>query len=393
MKTSTRWILAGALLALVAALWWVLGRPGVPVEVAEARRDTLSVTVSDEGRTRARELFTVAAPVMGRLSRPTVEAGDRVEAGSVLTTLSPAPEDPRVRAALEAQLTSAEARVVRAEAEAVEAEQLLGQARREAERRRPLFEMGALTRETMERFEDAADQASARLGAAQAALEAARADAAQARARLLGTDVEGDGEAERAVPVRAPISGTVLRVLEESERVVQAGTPLFEMADPEGLQLVVDVLTEEAVRVAPGNALRVTGWGGSEVLDGTVLYVEPAAFTEISTLGVEEQRVNVIGALDDPPSGLGVGYRVDVAVVVWQGRDVLQVPTSALFQREGRWHLFAVVDGRAELRAVEVGRQGSGRAEVTAGLEPGTLVVLYPSDGVEDGARVEVARR
>ena len=391
MKTSTRWILAGALVALVAALWWFLGRPGVPVEVAEARRDTLSVTVADEGRTRARELFTVAAPVLGRLSRPTVEAGDRVEAGAVLTTLSPAPEDPRVRAALEAQLTSAEARVVRAEAEVMEAEQFLGQARREAERRRPLFEMGALTRETMERFEDAAEQASARLEAAQAALDAARADAAQARARLLGTDVEG--ETGRAVPVRAPISGTVLRVLEESERVVQAGTPLFEMADPAGIQLVVDVLTEDAVQVAPGNALRVTGWGGSEVLDGTVLYVEPAAFTEISTLGVEEQRVNVIGALADPPSGLGVGYRVDVAIVVWQGRDVLQVPSSALFQQEGRWHLFAVVDGRAELRPVEVGRQGTGRAEVTAGLEEGTLVVLYPSDGVEDGARVEVAGR
>lgn len=388
MKTSTRWILAGALVALVAALWWFLGRPGVPVEVAEARQDTLSVTVADEGRTRARELFTVAAPVLGRLSRPTVEAGDRVEAGAVLTTLSPAPEDPRVRAALEAQLTSAEARVVRAEAEVMEAEQFLGQARREAERRRPLFEMGALTRETMERFEDAAEQASARLEAAGAARDAARADAAQARARLLGTDVEG--ETGRTVPVRAPISGTVLRVLEESERVVQAGTALFEMADSEGLQLVVDVLTEDAVRVSPGNALRVTGWGGSEVLDGTVLYVEPAAFTEISTLGVEEQRVNVIGALADPPPGLGVGYRVDVAIVVWQGRDVLQVPSSALFQQEGRWHLFAVVDGRAELRAVEIGQQGSGRVEVTAGLEAGTLVILYPSDGVEDGARVEV---
>lgn len=388
MKRSTRWIVGGVAAVALAAVWTMNGGSAVTVEVAEARLDTLSVTVEEEGRTRARELFTVAAPVTGRLSRPVVEEGDRVERGTVVATLAPAPDDPRVQAALEAQITAAEARVDQAGADEGDAERHLAQARREAERRRPLVEMGALSRETLERFEEAVEQAAARLEAARAAHAAARAELTRARAQRLGSAAEGTGD--RTVAVRAPVSGTVLRVLEESERVVGAGTPLVEMADPGGLQVVVDVLTEEAVHVAPGSALRVTGWGGDATLSGSVLYVEPAAFTEVSTLGVEEQRVNVVGVLDDPPAALGVGYRVDVAIVVWQGRDVLTVPTSALFRRDGRWHLFAVVAGRAELRAVEVGRQGTGRVEVTGGLEPGTPVVLYPADGVADGVRVEV---
>ncbi|MEQ9569704.1 MAG: HlyD family efflux transporter periplasmic adaptor subunit, partial [Longimicrobiales bacterium] len=333
MKNSTRWIVGGAVVVALVAAWWMADGSAMRVDVAEARVDTLSVAVREEGRTRARELFTVAAPVTGRLSRPSVDEGDRVERGAVLATLSQAPDDPRVQAALQAQVTAAEARVEQAGAEVDEAERVLTQARREAERRRPLAEMGALSRETMERFEEAVEQAGKRVAAARAARMAADAELERARAQRIGSGVDED--AARTVEVRAPLSGTVLRVLEESERVVVAGTPLFEMADPGGLQIVVDVLTEDAVRVAPGNPVRVTGWGGERTLHGSVLYVEPAAFTEVSTLGVEEQRVNVIGLLDDPPEGLGVGYRVDVAIVVWQGRDVLTVPSSALFRRAG----------------------------------------------------------
>ena len=387
MKTSTRWILGGAALAAVAVAWSQLRSPGIRVEVAEARRDTLSVVVQEEGRTRARELFAVAAPVAGRLSRAAVEEGDRVEQRAVLATLSPAPLDPRLRAALETQVVSAEARVAQARAELAQARHQSSQALREAERRRPLHEMGAITREAMERFEEAAEEAAAREEAAEAALATVEAELEHSRTRLMDTEV--DVESQRSVPIRAPISGTVLRVLEESERVVPAGTPLFEMADPGGLQIVVDVLSEDAVQIVPGNPLVITGWGASYPLHGTVLYVEPSAFTEVSTLGVEEQRVNVIGALDDPPPRLGLGYRVDVAVVTWHGEDVLTVPSSALFRDEGRWHLFAVEGGRARLRSVEIGRQSPGRAEVTQGLEEGTAVILYPSEGVRDGERVE----
>lgn len=391
MKTSTRWIVGGIVVVALVAAWNTWGGSALRVEVAEARFDSLSVTVSEEGRTRARDLFSVAAPVTGRLSRPTVEEGDRVEGGDVLAVLAPAPDDPRVQAALDAQVSAAGARVDQARAEVEEAARLLSQARREADRRRPLAEMGALSRETMERFEEAVVQAERRQEAARAARAAAEAELARARAQQMGSTVEG-GSA-RTVAVRAPVSGTVLRVLEQSERVVPAGTPLIELADPGGLQVVVDVLTEEAVRVAPGNPIRVTGWGGEGSLSGSVLYVEPAAFTEVSTLGVEEQRVNVVAALDAPPPGLGVGYRVDVSIVVWEGNDVLVVPSSALFRREGRWHLFAVVGGRAELRAVDVGRQGTGRVEVTGGLEAGTPVIVYSAEGVDDGVRVETRSR
>jgi HlyD family secretion protein len=184
------------------------------------------------------------------------------------------------------------------------------------------------------------------------------------------------------------VSGRVLRVYEESERVVLAGTPLFDIADVGGLEVVVDLLTEQAVQVEPGAALHVTGWGGDETLSGRVRYVEPAAFTEVSALGVEEQRVDVVGDLDAPPQGLGDGFRLDVAIVVWQGTDVLSVPTSALFQRAARWQVFVIEDGRARSRQVEIGRRATALAEVTAGLVEGDRVILYPSDLVDDGVRV-----
>ncbi len=387
MKTRSWWAL-GLGGAIVALLIWVALRPSaVPVDVVEIRRDTLSITVEEEGRTRAQELFRVAAPVTGRLSRPTLEEGTVVARGDVLVTLRPAPDDPRVQAAREAAVESARARLARAEAEQAEAADHAEQAQREVERRRPLLEMGALAAESMERFEEAARSARVAAEAGDAAVRAARADLEQARAALLGAGA--DSLAPGALlSVRAPVAGTVLRVLEESERVVAAGTPLVELADPAALEVTADLLTEEAVRVAPGNPMLITGWGGGRTLHGSVRRVEPSAFTEISTLGVEEQRVRVVGTLPDPPPELGVGFRLEVSVVVWRGTEVLAVPASALFRRDGRWHLFRVVDGRAVLTGVEVGEQGSGRAEITSGLAEGDRVIPFPSDLVGDGVRV-----
>lgn len=387
MTKRKKWMIVGAV-AVVAllGLWSVIGDSGVPVDVVVVRRGSMSVSVVEEGRTRVREAFIVAAPVTGRLSRTDVEEGDRVEPGQTLATLAPPPQDPRVQAAARADVAAAEARLRQATAGAVEAEGQYGQAAREVERRRPLFDQGALSVETMERFEQAADAALARLRSAEAAVRSAQADLDASRARMLGADPDGGGGS--TVQVRAPAAGTVLRVLQESERVVQAGTPLFELGDAEGLEVVIDVLTADAVAVRPGQPVRVDDWGGDVVLNGTVRYVEPQAFTEVSALGVEEQRVNVIADLDRTPPGLGAGYRVEAGIVTWRGTDVLSVPTSALFRRGGAWHLFVVEGGRARLRPVEMGHRGGERAEVRSGLVEGEAVVLFPSDLVGEGVEV-----
>jgi HlyD family secretion protein len=366
----------------------MLGGSPVPVEVAEVRRDTMTVQVGDEGRTRARDRFVIAAPVAGRLSRSRVEEGAEVSAGDVLATLSPPPADPRARSEARAAVEAAQARLERARAAETEGESAYEQALREFERRRSLLEQGALTREAVERYESASRTARLTLESARAEVRSAEADLAAARARLIDADPEASPG--RTVAVRAPVRGAVLRVLEESERVVPAGTPLFEIADPGGLEVVVDLLTEEAVRVSLGDPVILTGWGGDEALDGTVRLVEPEAFTEISALGVKEQRVNVIVDLARAPESLGSGYKVDAAITVWREADVLTVPTSALFQGSGGWRVFVVEAGRARLREVQVGRRGAQRAQVLSGLEGGELVITFPSNLVSQGVRVEV---
>ena len=390
MTKRTKWIIGAGSVAGAAALVFGLTRPdGVEVEVAVVTSDTLSVTVSDEGRTRARERYVVAAPVTGRLSRARVEEGDSVGEGDLLTTLSPPPQDSRVVASLRAELSSAQARAAAAAADVRTARTHEEQARREVERRRSLLEMGAISRETMERHEQAAGEAAARLEAVEAGLRAAESGVREVRSRLVGVDV--DAGSGRPVEVRAPVSGRVLTVLEDSERVVAAGTPLVVIADVRGLEVVVDLPTEEAVRVEPGQALRVSGWGGEEILFGRVRRVEPSAFTEISALGVEEQRVDIVGDLDAAPRSLGDGFRLQVAVVVWQADDVLTVPGSALFQQSGGWWVFAIDDGRARLRSVRIGHRGTERAEVLEGLAEGDRVISYPSDLVGEGVRIRPA--
>lgn len=360
-------------------------RSELPVEVSEVRLDTLRVLVEEEGRTRARDRYVVAAPVTGRLQRIDMREGDAVGAGEVLARLTPAPEDARARAVTQAQVDAAEARRTQLAAEAERAMAAAAQARREAERREELAAAGALSPEQMEQARLQASTATRAAEASASAVDAAAADVRAMRASLQGSDPSGGGP---AVPVTAPSAGRVLRVLEESERVVPAGTPLLEIAGASGLEVVVDVLSADAVRITSGDPVLVNEWGGDRTLHGRVRLVEPAAFTEVSALGVEEQRVNVIVDLVDLPAGLGAGFRVEAAVVVWEGVDVLTVPTSSLFQRDGAWHLFAMEGGRARLRRLELGQRSADAAQVLDGVEVGEEVILFPSSDVRDGVRV-----
>jgi len=390
----------GALAAVAAALlggWWLLRSPALPVEVAEVSRGPLRVTVDEEGQTRVRRRYVVAAPTAGRLLRIELDEGDAVAAGGLVARLEPAPLDPRDEATAEARLRAARAQKSASDARVALAEAALRQAERDSERAERLREAGAKSDEALElarlkrteavqdleaaRF--AADAAVHEVEAAQAVLIAARSPRPRVAANRAPCEEPGS-----CIAVRSPVAGSVLRVHEESERIVAAGTPLLEVGDPRDVEIVVDVLSADAVKIAAGAPVVIEDWGGERPLEGRVRLVEPSGFTKVSALGVEEQRVNVVADFVDGPGALGDGYRVEARVVVWEAPDVVRVPGSALFRRGDAWHVFVVERRTARLRPVEVGHRGTFEAELVAGLEPGERVVLHPSDRVQNGVRV-----
>jgi HlyD family secretion protein len=379
-------IAAAMVIAAVVAVA-LRGGGGLEVVAATAARDTLTETVHVEGRTRVRDRYVVTAPVGGRLQRLTLEEGDVITQNQVLATIYAALQDPRVAASARAEVQAAEAAHFEAAARVEEARLASAQAGREVERRRPLLDVGALTVEAMEQVELAAAVSARRLVATEAAEEVARAALDGARARLVGGE-PGGAAGPTALDVRSPQSGRVLRIPDRSERVVQPGEPVLELANPDGLEVVLEVLTEDAVRVEPGQRLVMTGWGGDRPLSGRIRTITPAGYTKVSALGVEEQRVDVIADLDHVPAGLGAEYRVSGEVAVWQASDVLVIPTTALFRRGETWQVFLVSEGRAQRRDVEVGHASETSAEVTAGLVAGDVVVAFPSSDVDDGVRV-----
>lgn len=386
MKPGKRTLLAIAAFAVVALVAGSVlrGRSIGAVDAGRVTLGPLESTIREDGFTRVKEEYVVSAPVTGRLLRTSLDVGDQVAAGDLLASVAPVSLDPSTASAFRAELAAARARHAEALAAVREAEAANDQARREVDRRRPLRESGALTVETFERFEVAAAGSAAALERARESALAAAAAVEAAEARLLGA---GGGTTE-VLRIEAPSDGTILRVLEESERVVPAGSPLFHIGVTDGLEIVVDVLTEDAIRVSPGQFVHVSGWGGDFDLEGRVHRLEPAAFTRTSALGVDEQRVNVIVSLSNAPENLGAGYRVVADIVTELGTDLLSIPSSSVFQANGEWSVFVVEESRARLRRVALGIRGAERVEVVEGLAEGELVILYPSDQVEEGVRL-----
>ena len=389
-------VAAGALLAL--AVWWLLRPAPIAVEVAPVQRGPLRVTVDEEGETRVRDRFTIAATTSGRLLRPTLEEGDLVEAGAVVADVEPAPLDPRDLAGARAHRDAAEATQRAAAARVRRAEAAWEKARRDAGRADELFRAGTLSVDARERAKLEETSASEELQAARFAADAADHEVEAARAVLLatgppvagGNDATSCSSGRPCVALHAPVAGRVLRVFEESERIVAAGTPVLEIGDPASLEIVVDVLSADAVRIAPGARFLVDDWGGEGTLEARVRRIEPSAFTKLSALGVEEQRVNVVADLVAPEPRLGDRYRVEARIVVWESDDVAKLPASALFRRGDAWSVFALEGGVARLRSVEIGHLAAFEAELLGGLEPGALVILHPSDRIHDGVRVAV---
>ncbi len=382
-------MLAGSTVVVLALIGLMMRPTSVSVDAAMVKRGILSIRVEEQGRTRARHRYSVAAPVGGQLLRPDVRVGQRVQKGDVLVRIAPPPEDPRTEATARAELAVAKARQLETEAMLEETHGNYQRTLSETQRRSDLFGKGLISIEERNQYAQNADAAKARLASAEASLAAARAQVQSARSQMLGMN---DGD-EGMVEVQAPVSGQVLQVFEESARVIQAGSPLFELSAGNALELVIDVLTQDAVTIHPGDPIEVVGWGLNTSLHGEVRYIEPRAYTKVSTLGVEEQRVNVIGDLAEPPDSLGAEYRIDAAIVTWSGEGVLLIPTSAIFRRVGAWHTFVIDSGVARLRQLELGQRGTELAEILDGVQEQAQVILFPSDLIEDGVRVESDER
>jgi HlyD family secretion protein len=392
-RAIMRWSKRGALAVLgaggIAAIVHAWLPTPVEVDVASARRATLEVEIDEDGQTRVLDRFVVSAPITGNLERIDLEAGAAISAGAPLARIRPPDPillDRRSRDEATARLATATAHRRQADTVIARATAARDAAIREADRARKLAEHGAITASERERDELAERLAREDLAAAELTRTAATAEVDAARA-VLGPR-GGDGPTA-TFTVTAPAAGQVLRVVRDSAGPVAAGQPLLELGDARKLEVVIDVLSSDAAQITPGMDVSLEGWGGAP-LRGHVRVVEPSAFTRISALGVEEQRVKVIAGVDAPPSPLGDGFRVDARVITWRG-DVLAVPASAVFRVRGRWAVYTVEDGRARLRPIELGHRGRLDVEIVRGLADHAVVILHPSDRVGDG--VEVAPR
>lgn len=381
---------AAAAVAAVAAIAWALRPSPIAVDAGAAARGALTATVSGEGRTRVKDLFVVSAPVDGQLERIAAQPGDAVAAGATLARIqpiAPRPLDARTRAQASAAAAVAQAAVARAEAAEREAMVAVEHADSELARSRKLAESGAVPAAEAEHAGHESERRHRALDAARAAVREARAELARAAVLV----VPAGGPGDPAASVAAPVAGQILRVLRESAGPIAAGSPLLELGDPGRLEIAAELLSSDAASVRVGAAAAITGWGGPRPLAARVRRVDPAAFTKISALGLEEQRVRVVLDLSDPPPpGLGHDYRVDVAITTWSGTDVLRVPSTALFRAGDRWAVFVIRDGAARVVPVDLGPTDGDWTAVERGLSAGDAVVAHPTDQIRDGVRVRV---
>jgi HlyD family secretion protein len=380
-RGGRRWLPYVAGIVLVALIVIGLWPRPVPVEVASAAVGRLRVMVSEEGRTRVLQKYIVSSPVAGQLRRIPFKAGASVVAGETVLAgidpVTPALLDPRARARAEAGRDAASAAVAKAQAN-------LAFATGELKRFQSLIEQGAVSPQEFDSVKLREAASSRDLASAESALRQAEAELAEFTQRSSGG---------RVLEIKAPVSGRVLRVLEENARTVMPGMPLLELGDPADLEVVVDVLSRDGAVIVPGARVELDHWGGGKPLEGKVRLVEPAAFTKVSALGVEEQRVNVIIDLLTPPeqrTTVGDGFRVEARIIVWEEEKVLKVAAGALFRTRQDWSCFVVENGRAVLRSIKAGRSSGVETQVLEGLKEGESVILYPGGRVKPGQRVKI---
>ena len=377
--------IAGISVAVAALILFFVFRPSpLPVDSGVVRRGPLQVTLEGEGVTRVNDRFVLAAPVSGKLVRVELEEGDSVRKGSVVASLLPPQLDSREYHEAFARSGAARAALDEAIARQRRAALTLAQAERRFVRYRNLYGEGAVSREAYELAENEAQTLRKEGQAARSGVEAARYNFGALQA-IIDRQVAG-----KPVNVLSPVDGKVLRIHEQSERVVSAGSPLVDIGDPSAIEIVIDLLSSDAIRVKPGNRVVIMDWGGDRELQGVVKTVEPAAFTKTSALGIEEKRVNIVAVLSRNEPLLGDNFRVQVSIVLNEAANVLQVPVSSLFRGKEGWHLFVIEDGRAVDKAVTIGMRGTLQAQVLAGVRMGDRVVVHPANELKDGMSVKV---
>ncbi|TKB17087.1 MAG: HlyD family efflux transporter periplasmic adaptor subunit [Mesorhizobium sp.] len=394
----TKRITGAAVVAMIVAagLWFAWPQP-ILVDLAAVARGPMEATVDDEAKTEVRHVYTVSAPIAGKVLRisPPRHVGDQVAKDetvvAVMQPTTPSFHDVRTHEELLAALGAAEAAVTFAQAEVKRLEAALGYSRTELERAEKLAKTGAISQGALDKARFEVDTNEAALASAKAQIEVRGNEQAMIQARL-GQPADDVAQSDPAccIQLRAPVSGRILKIVQESEGMVQPGAPLVEIGDPLDLQVVADLLSTDAVQIRPGAAVRIDGWGGS-ALQGKVTRVDPAGFLKVSALGIEEQRVRTEIDFVDPPetwSQLGHDYRVIVHVTSWRDDNVLTVPVAALFRKGDDWAVYLAKNGRARTTVVKIGHRNSRVAEVESGLSEGDEVVLHPSDRVGDGIAV-----
>lgn len=389
-------LLIGLGVALVGGLLWVTFRTEpVLVDLEEAVLAPMQVTIDVDGKTRIRDIYEISAPITGLAQRSPVEVGDQVVASetvvAVVEPIEPSLLDARSRLQADAAIREAEARLLVAQTELASAEEHRRRAQSQFDRTETLVSRGVVS---TTQLEDATEQlaiANAAQAAALAGISMAQSSLERAQAELIEPGDEQDRDGACCVPLMAPANGRVLAIDQISARPVVAGARLVTIGDPTELEIVADILSVDAVRLEIGALAFVDRWGGSHALEARLVRIEPAARTEVSALGIEEQRVDTVFEITSPLAereGLGDGFSVHLRIVEWQSDETLQVPLSATFRVGDAWGLFAVEDGAAHERLVELGQRNARTVEVLSGLEAGTMVVTHPSDDLSDGSPV-----
>ena len=392
MKKKIAWMVGG--LIVLALLVWAFMPRATEVEVASVTQGRFERSVQEDGKTRLRDRYVVSTPLAGRVARITLRQGDSVERDAMVATLwplVPALLDERARDQQNAHVGTLEASVSRAKANVGRAMAALDQARAELKRNEALAKEGFVSPNQNETGRLTVRLREQELESARQEESGARHELDQSRIALRQYSSGSTGAQQRAWQIKAPVSGKILKIQQQSEGIVQAGTPLMELGDPSQLEVVVDVLTEDAAQIRPGTPVQLRNWGGPDTLEGRVRLIEPAAFTKVSALGVEEQRVNAVIDITSAPdkrATLGDGFKVDVRVLVQVVESAVKVPVSALFPVGGRSALFVVEGGRARQREIEVAARNGVEAWVKTGLAAGTPVIVYPPTALKDGARV-----
>jgi HlyD family secretion protein len=387
-KMLKRFLLFAVVLAITGLVIIALMPSPVIVETTRARRGHLQVTIDEEGEARAHDRYIISAPVSGKLQRVDLHDGDPVNRGQVLAVIEPVPIDPKEFEEVTARVRAAEATKREAEARVESAREDYEQARRERQRAEGLARDGLVSTQMFEQAKSAEVTAAKALEAARQRVIAAASEVQMAKAGLIAVQ-SGKVGAGKLVKVTAPVRGRVMRVVEKSERVVTPGMPILILGDPKRIEIVVDVLSTDAVKIKTGSSILLEGWGDEMPIRAKVRVVEPTAFTKVSALGVEEQRVNVVADFIDSPGALGDGYRVEVRIIIWEGDEVLIVPTSALFRRESAWSVFAVEGGKTVRRDVKVGHRNAYDVEILDGISAGEEIVLHPTNQLAEGTQVE----